>query len=120
GAAAPDAIPRMVRRGGPGQWSRVLAPDKAADLSHVQASPADVKFMQGMIGHHQQALDMTELLKARTSSEDMRKLGLRIELSQADEIKMMRRWLQVRGQQVPSDHAMHLHGAVLIPRMLTE
>ena len=28
-------------------------------------------------------------------------LALRIELSQDDEIKMMQRWLEVRGQEVP-------------------
>ena len=75
--------------------------------------------MQGMIGHHAQALEMTELLRSRTSSEDMRKLALRIEVSQADEIKMMQRWLEVRGQEVPGLHALHMHGATLMPGMLT-
>jgi uncharacterized protein (DUF305 family) len=49
----------------------------------------------------------------------MRLLALRIEVSQADEIKMMQRWLEVRGQQVPSIHALHAHGATLMPGMLT-
>jgi uncharacterized protein (DUF305 family) len=49
----------------------------------------------------------------------MRKLGLRIEVSQADEIKMMQHWLQARGQEVPGPHAMHMHGATLMPGMLT-
>lgn len=75
--------------------------------------------MQGMIHHHAQALDMVTLLKARTASDDMRKLGLRIELSQDDEIKMMRRWLEVRGQEVPGEHAHHMPGAPLMPGMLT-
>jgi uncharacterized protein (DUF305 family) len=75
--------------------------------------------MQGMIGHHAQALDMTTLLSTRTSSEDMRKLALRIELSQADEIKMMQRWLRVRGQDMPDEHAHHMPGAALMPGMLT-
>jgi uncharacterized protein (DUF305 family) len=62
---------------------------------------------------------MVELLKARTASEDMKKLGLRIELSQEDEIKMMQRWLEVRGQQVPGA-GMHGHmGGALMPGMLT-
>jgi uncharacterized protein (DUF305 family) len=75
--------------------------------------------MQGMIGHHEQAVEMTALLATRTASEDMRKLALRIELSQTDEINMMQRWLKVRGQEVPSPHAMHMHGAMLMPGMLT-
>jgi len=114
-----SSVPPIVQPGAPGSPSRVIAPDKALDLSHVQYTSADVQFMQGMIGHHAQALDMTTLLSTRTSSEDMRKLALRIELSQADEIKMMQRWLRVRGQDVPDEHAHHMPGAALMPGMLT-
>jgi uncharacterized protein (DUF305 family) len=111
--------PPIVQPGAPGVRSRVIAADKAVDLSRVQFTATDVRFMQGMIGHHAQALEMTELLVTRTGSEDMRKLALRIELSQADEIKMMQRWLQVRGQEVPAEHAHHMPGATLMPGMLT-
>ena len=97
----------------------MIAADKAADLSQVQHTAADVRFMQGMIGHHAQALEMTALLPSRSSSEDMRKLALRIEVSQADEIKMMKEWLAARGQQIPSEHAHHAQGATLMPGMLT-
>ena len=55
---------------------------------------ADVRFMQGMIAHHLQAVEMTELLSTRTASEGMKKLGLRIQVSQTDEIRMMEEWLQ--------------------------
>jgi len=112
--------PAIVQPGAPGEATQVISAVKAVDLSKVQHTEADVKFMQGMIGHHTQAVEMVELLKARTASEDMKKLGLRIELSQEDEIKMMQRWLQVRGQEVPGPHAMHMHGAHLMPGMLTE
>lgn len=111
--------PRIVQPGAPGESSRAIAAKKAVDLSRVQHTAADVRFMQGMIHHHAQALDMVTLLKARTASDDMRKLGLRIELSQDDEIKMMRRWLEVRGQEVPGEHAHHMPGAPLMPGMLT-
>jgi uncharacterized protein (DUF305 family) len=97
----------------------VIAADKATDLSKVQATPADVRFMQGMIGHHSQAVEMVELLRTRTTRKDMQLLGQRIALSQEDEIKMMQHWLQVRGQDVPGPHAMHMHGATLMPGMLT-
>jgi len=111
--------PPIVQPGAPGQASRVIGRDQAVDQSHVQFTPADVAFMQGMIGHHAQALEMTALVPSRTSREDMRMLAKRIEVSQADEIKMMQRWLQVRGQPVPGPHAMHMHGATLMPGMLT-
>jgi uncharacterized protein (DUF305 family) len=93
--------------------------DKATDLSNVQATTADIEFMQGMIHHHLQAIDMTSLLAGNTQSEDMRKLGLRMSLSQSDEIKMMRRWLEVRGQNAPGDHANHMPGAPMMPGMLS-
>jgi uncharacterized protein (DUF305 family) len=111
--------PPLMQPGAPGQASRTIAADKAVDLTHVQYTAADVQFMQGMIGHHAQAIEMTTLLPSRTSRADMRTLAMRIEMSQADEIKMMQRWLEVRGQQVPGPHAMHMHGAMLMPGMLT-
>ena len=117
--ATQDAPPQIMQPGAPGKAGRVIAVDQATDLSRVQHTEADVKFMQGMIGHHQQAIEMTNLLKTRTASEDMKKLALRIDVSQADEINMMKRWLEVRGQEIPSEHAMHMHGATLMPGMLT-
>ena len=115
-----DAPPQLVQPGAPGKAARVIAVDQATDLSRVQHTDADVKFMQGMIGHHQQAIEMTNLLKTRTASEDMKKLAMRIDVSQEDEINMMKRWLEVRGQEIPSEHAMHMHGATLMPGMLTQ
>jgi len=117
--AGVDSPPPIVQPGAPGQASTVITADQASDLSQVQYVGADIKFMQGMIGHHAQALEMVELLKSRSASEDMKKLALRIEVSQDDEIKMMQGWLQVRGQQVPNRNAMHAHGATLMPGMLT-
>ena len=76
--------------------------------------------MQGMIHHHAQALDMTALIASRTAHEGMKLLGQRIEISQSDEIKMMQRWLEVRGQQAPDIHDHHMPGATLMPGMLTE
>ena len=111
--------PPIVQPGAPGEDSHVIAAEQAVDLSHVQATAADVRFMQGMIHHHAQALDMTALLPTRTNSDDMKKLAQRIEISQADEIKMMQHWLEVHHQEVPSEHAHHMPGAPLMPGMLT-
>jgi uncharacterized protein (DUF305 family) len=109
----------IVQPGAPGQESKVVNAEQARDLSKVQFTPADVRFMQGMIHHHAQAIDMVKLLETRTQSDDMKRFALRIQLSQDDEIKMMRRWLDVRGQEVPGEHAHHLPGAPLMPGMLT-
>ena len=114
GAGAP-----IVQPGAPGEASRVIDARTAADLSKIRHTPADVQFMQGMIGHHAQALEMAALLPSRTSREEMKLLARRIEVSQADEIRMMQAWLQARGEQIPDAHAHHARGAPLMPGMLT-
>lgn len=120
GATRAEPRPPIVQPGAPGQSSRVITADTAVDLSRVQHTAADVRFMQGMIGHHAQAVEMTALLTSRTTSADMRQLARRIEVSQADEIKMMQRWLEARAQEVPGPHAHHMAGATLMPGMLTQ
>jgi uncharacterized protein (DUF305 family) len=117
--SAASRQPPIIQPGAPGQPSRTVSTAAATDQSRVRFTPADVRFMQGMIGHHAQAIEMTALLASRSTDDDMRKLATRIEVSQADEIKMMQRWLEARGQEVPGPHAMHMHGATLMPGMLT-
>jgi uncharacterized protein (DUF305 family) len=113
GGAPARSRPPIVQPGAPGEAGRVIASGTTGELPQPHYTAADVKFMQGMIHHHAQALDMTALLATRTASEDMRKLGLRIQVSQADEIKMMQHWLQARGQTVPDPHALHMPGMVM-------
>ena len=104
----------------------------AATAASAQETPhytaADVRFMQGMIGHHAQALVMTALIAERTTRADIRALGKRIEVSQKDEIKMMQQWLRDRHQTVPNPDAQHAHhmdmpgmtmSDTLMPGMLT-
>jgi len=112
--------PPIVQPGAPGQPSRTISAEKAADLSQVEYIGADIKFMQGMIGHHAQAVEMVALIPTHTTREDLRLLGQRIDISQNDEIKMMQQWLQARRQQVPGVNAIHMHGATLMPGMLSE
>ena len=118
-AAVADARPPIVQPGLPGQPSHLIGAAQASDLSKVQYTGADIKFMQGMIGHHAQAVEMVALVPARTSSEDVKRLALRIDVSQKDEMNMMREWLQARGQQLPDPRAHHMMGATLMPGMLT-
>lgn len=92
----------------------------AADLP--TSSPAwtedDVAFMRGMIAHHQQALEMTALVPGRTDREDIALLANRIELSQDVEIRLMRSWLEQRGQSTAPAMAM-AHGGAMPNGMLT-
>src|SRR4029434_1806756 len=112
--------PAIVQPGAPGETARPITPESAATVAaSTTPTAADVSFMQGMIGHHAQALEMTALLPSRTSRADMRLLARRIELSQADEISWMERWLEVRGQSEPNSHSHHASGGNLMPGMLT-
>jgi uncharacterized protein (DUF305 family) len=97
----------------------VISAEKAVSGTGARHIDADVRFMQRMIGHHAQAVEMTALVATRTSSAEMQKLAQRIDLSQADEIKMMQAWLTRRGQKLPDPHAHHAAGAELMPGMLT-
>ena len=111
--------PTLVQPGAPGQPAQAITAQQATSLSRVEHTDADVKFMQGMIGHHSQAIEMVGLLRTRTTRQDMQLLGKRIDLSQADEIKMMQDWLRARGRSIPDAHAHHMAGATLMPGMLT-
>jgi uncharacterized protein (DUF305 family) len=122
-AAQQSSTPVVVQPGAPGQPSKTLPPDTKATLP--PQSRADVEFMQGMIMHHGQAIEMTALIPTHTENKDLRSLGARISSSQADEIKFMKRWLTVRGQ--PTSMAMpgmpdmdrSGHPMALMPGMLT-
>jgi uncharacterized protein (DUF305 family) len=119
GGASAKGGPPIVQPGAPGQAARVITAAQARDASKIAWTEADVRFMQSMIAHHVQAIEMTDLIRARTTTEDLRKLGERIAVSQADEIKMMQGWLEARGQEVPGAHAMHMQNGALMPGMLT-
>ncbi len=88
-----------VRPGAPGQPSQATAP--AAPPAAARPAAADVVFMQGMIGHHAQALDMTALVPTRTTNHALQTLAQRIEVSQRDEIGWMQRWLREHGETAP-------------------
>jgi uncharacterized protein (DUF305 family) len=117
------AAPVVVQPGAPGKPSKTLPPSTKATLP--PRSPADVEFMQGMIMHHAQAVEMTALIPSHTESKDLRSLGARISSSQSDEIKFMQRWLAARGQPVsmamPGMRDMDMLGKpmALMPGMLS-
>ena len=62
---------------------------------------------------------MTALVPDHSNRDTMKKLALRIQLSQEDEIGMMQKWLAARGKEAPGVHAHHMAGATLMPGMLT-
>jgi uncharacterized protein (DUF305 family) len=88
----------IILPGAPGQPSRTLTAAEAIKLSNTRYSPADVMFMQMMIVHHSQALDMARLVKTRTNNAAILKIADRIEASQKDEMTFMSDWLKERGE----------------------
>ena len=120
--------PVIVQPGAPGQPTKILPPTTRAKLPPL--SPGDIAFMQGMIMHHAQAVEMTDLIGSHSENKELRALGRRINSSQSDEIKFMERWLVARGEPVAtpmhdmagmphadSDHSMS--AMPLMPGMLT-
>jgi uncharacterized protein (DUF305 family) len=85
------------------------------DSARLRFTPADVRFMTGMIGHHAQAVAMSNLAPTNGASASIRTLAARIINAQQDEIALMQRWLRDRGQPVPevhiSGHTVMVHGA---------
>lgn len=118
-----SAAPVVVQPGAPGQPSKKLPASTTAKLP--QKSQRDVEFMQGMIMHHAQAVEMTALIPSHTQNKDLQVLGARISRSQSDEIRFMRRWLAARGEPtsmpMPDMQGMNMsHQAMaLMPGMLT-
>lgn len=112
-AATAQDVP-IVQPGAPGQEARTLSADEAVQLANNRYSDADVAFMQNMIPHHAQAVEMSALVADRTNNADVAAIAGRIDASQADEIAFMRTWLTERGEALESPHAHHAMGHAMM------
>ena len=113
----------IVLPGAPGAEPRVIDAAEAIALSDTRFSPADVSFMQGMIVHHQQAVDMAKLVRQRTNNEAVLKTADRIEAGQKDEMDFMRTWLEDRNLDVAMQgmgHAHHTMKGMASPEQMRE
>ncbi|MFL6374429.1 MAG: DUF305 domain-containing protein [Pyrinomonadaceae bacterium] len=127
--AAAAQEPVVVQPGAPGQPTKTLPSNTHGQLPPTRQK--DVEFMQGMIMHHSQAVEMTALIPTHSTNKELRLLGDRISHSQADEIRFMRRWLITRGQptemkmdmssgmDMGSMGGMNMSQPMLMPGMLT-
>jgi uncharacterized protein (DUF305 family) len=102
-----------------------IAEARADSIRHPYTA-ADVQFMQGMIGHHAQAVIMAGWAPTHGASPSIQTLCSRIINSQQDEITLMQHWLADRRQMVPDGHTpgmkMMMNGTeqtMLMPGMLT-
>ena len=102
--------PTIIQPGAPGEASKTLDPQAASNIADTSYIKADVKFLQGMIIHHQQAVLMSSMADKRTNNETIVDLAKRIDVSQEDEINFMESWLYDRGENkkdIPH-HNMHM------------
>lgn len=97
----------IIHPGAPGEPVRELSADEAIDIADTSYSPADARFMQDMIPHHHQALEMAALVADRTNNPELVDIAGRINVSQGDEISFMQQWLRDRGEPVPDPTAHH-------------
>jgi uncharacterized protein (DUF305 family) len=100
----------IIQPGAPGENSKKLDPETATSIAMTSHIDADIKFLQGMIVHHQQAIMMSKLAAKRTNNKTIIDLANRIDLSQVDEINFMESWLSSRDQNAHEmNHKDHMH-----------
>ncbi|MGH8194806.1 MAG: DUF305 domain-containing protein [Woeseiaceae bacterium] len=116
----------IVHPGAPGESSQALSAEEAIKIANTRYSPADVGFMQDMIPHHHQAVQMAALAADRTNRPELIDAAGRIDASQADEIAFMREWLRARGERVPEPaahetmHTGHAMAGMATPEQMAE
>ncbi|NUO99209.1 MAG: DUF305 domain-containing protein [Nonomuraea sp.] len=103
-----DSTAPVLAPGRPGEQARTLAPSEAATaVPAPTANAADITYVQDMIVHHRQALDMALLAPTRADSVKLKSLADRIRAAQGPEIQFMSTWLREQDQKVPDHHAAH-------------
>jgi len=95
----------IVQPGAPGDAARDLTAEEAIEIANTSHSPDDTLFMQDMIPHHHQAVQMAALVADRTNRQELLDVAGRIDASQVDEIEFMQQWLRERGEDVPEPTA---------------
>ena len=116
----------IVQPGAPGESSRTLRAEEAIEIANTSYSPADLRFMQDMIPHHHQAMQMAALVADRTNRPELIDLAGRINASQGDEIAFMQQWLRARGDRVPEPgaheamHTGHVTAGMATPEQMAE
>jgi uncharacterized protein (DUF305 family) len=116
----------IYQPGAPGQSGRALSAEEATAIAITSYSPADAKFMQDMIPHHHQAIEMAALVAERTNQPELIDIAGRINVSQDDEIRFMQDWLRERGEMVPEPtahdamHTTHTMAGMATPKQMAE
>ena len=116
----------IVQPGAPGDPVRELSAEEAIEIAVTRYSPDDITFMQDMIPHHNQAVQMAELVGDRTNRQELVDVAGRIDVSQVDEIDFMQQWLRERGVQAPDPtahdamHTSHKMAGMASPEQMSD
>ncbi len=117
-SSGPPATVPELQPGGPGEDTTTRDPGEP--LEEPDAAHDDVAFVQMMVLHHRQALDLARLVGDRTDNRELVQAAQRITAAQSAEILLMAQWLTERSVDVPAadadagdyDHAEHGHAGM--------
>src|SRR5690349_10255801 len=109
-AASSTPPVRVVLPGKPGESARVSDSDQVRAPDGSTYNTIDVAFVQMMIVHHTQAIEMAELAPERAGGTGLRALAARISAAQGPEITWLKRWLQDR--KLPATDPGHDHSTM--------
>jgi uncharacterized protein (DUF305 family) len=85
----------------------------SSSSSNANYTGADIMFLQMMIPHHQQAIDISNLAMKASSDPELLELAKIIARDQAAEIKQMKAWLKDAGASEDMGHSMDGMGGML-------
>jgi uncharacterized protein (DUF305 family) len=117
--SAPSAPVPELQPGAPGEETTTRDPDEP--LAETDAAHEDVAFVQMMLLHHRQALDLAHLVGGdRTDDRQLALAAHRIAAAQGAEILALAQWLTERSLDVPApdadpadyDHSAHGHSGM--------
>ena len=74
----------ILQPGAPGELPRELSAEEAIEVADTRYTASDAQFMQDMIPHHRQALEMSRLAPDRTNSPELLEIAGKIEAAQGD------------------------------------
>ena len=86
-------------------------PPAGEQIRNPTFNDTDVMFLQMLIAHHAPADAMLTLARTRAAREEVKTLAAAVQVTQADETRTMREWLQSWGEPMVSTAGADAHAA---------
>jgi uncharacterized protein (DUF305 family) len=100
------ALPLTACDGDPAETKAASAASKAPSSGY---NDQDVIFLQMMVAHHEQGLEMVRLAADRAEREQVRTLASAVDATQTEELKLMKSWLAKWSKPTTSEAAENAH-----------